>query len=267
MSVQACLMVQKSRPMIEPDSSAISNEAGGLDQAEARVPPAEQRLDLLDPAIGEPDNGLVEDLQLASGRRRAKIGLQLQALVEVVAHRFVEGGPAPASGLLGAVHGDVGMAEHLGGRHAAVRRQRDADAGVGVELAPGDVERARSATAESLLASVSTASRPSARSRSTVNSSPASRATTPRPANGGFVGASARALRRPIADLVAEAVVDEFEVVKIEKEHRRPASFLVAGFPERPIQLLPEVGAVGQARERVVEGLVAQRRPRTAGAR
>ncbi len=63
--------------------------------------------------------------------------------------------------------------------------------------------------------------------------------------------------QQPVAQAVAEAVVDHLEVVEVEEQHRHPP--VVALWPgQRPVEAVEQQGAVGQAGERVVGGLVGQ---------
>jgi hypothetical protein len=60
----------------------------------------------------------------------------------------------------------------------------------------------------------------------------------------------------PIADLVAEGVVDDLEAVEVQVEHRQAEARLALHALPRVPQPVEEEGAVGQAGERVVEGAV-----------
>ena len=92
----------------------------------------------------------------------------------------------------------------------------------------------------------------------TANSSPPSRATRSSPR---------KRARQPqcdvadqfVADRMAEGVVDVFEMVEIDVEHRRRRA-AVAHLVDHRLQALAEENAVGQAAERIVHGEMAQAR-------
>ena len=71
-------------------------------------------------------------------------------------------------------------------------------------------------------------------------------------------GAQARADRAQqlVAGVVAERVVEHLQVVDVEEEQREAAALRV-GARDRVAEALEQQGAVGQAGERVVQGVVA----------
>ena len=73
-----------------------------------------------------------------------------------------------------------------------------------------------------------------------------------------LVGDALRDLEQhPVADGVAEAVVDGLEVVEVDEQHGHPGAFAqVPG--DRVAHALVEQGPVGQVRDRVVERLVGE---------
>ncbi len=91
-------------------------------------------------------------------------------------------------------------------------------------------------------------------------------------ARGGVAGADARAQaladleQDPVAGGVAEAVVDRLEVVEVDEDDGQ-ADVVAAGAGDGVADALDEQRAVGEARDRVVEGLVLRAAPRRPCAR
>jgi len=69
---------------------------------------------------------------------------------------------------------------------------------------------------------------------------------------------SSEADQQLVADPVAEGVVDELEVVDVQEQHRDAAPVPPAAC-QRVVQAVAQQLAVGQAGQRIVQGLVAQR--------
>ena len=156
---------------------------------------------------------------------------------------------------LGLVHRHIGVAQQRLGRSRPALLQGDADA-ARVTDSSRAVESERRAAGSSTHAArrprhgVSASSTSSSR---TANSSPPRRAS-------GVVGAQAALRRRsatvdeqPVAGGVAEAVVDDLEVVEVQEQHghrivaRRSGQRVLDGWRR---------AAVGQTGERIVGGLV-----------
>ena len=65
--------------------------------------------------------------------------------------------------------------------------------------------------------------------------------------------------QQPVADVVAERVVDELEAVEVQEQHRRAGGRAAAlRAPDRLRQAVQEQHAVGQPGQRVVQGVVLQ---------
>ncbi len=105
------------------------DELGGRHQAPLRVLPAHQGFQPDDPAGIEQHLGLVVNPELVALEGPPEVALRFQALQDLVAHSFFEHLVPGFAFLLGAVHGDVGVAdERLGVGAVARTRDRDADA-------------------------------------------------------------------------------------------------------------------------------------------
>ena len=218
-----------------------------------RVAPAHQRLDGDDPALVEVDERLVVELELVVVERAAQVLLELEALHHAPAHAAVEQLEARAAAVLGAIHGDVGVAhDRLGGVVGAVGDD-DADRRVTItERSPIAIGAAR-ASSSRWATSIAPRS-PGRPSHSSANSSPTMRAS---------VSLAAATGREPlshlgeqvVAALVAERVVDELEAVDVEHEHGDRAA-VASGERERVVDAVDEQRAVRQAGQRVVHRAV-----------
>ena len=180
---------------------------------------------------------------------------ELDALDELRAHRRLEARHAALARVLGGIHRDVGVPEHVvrgdvgtGALHAEARRRDD--------LAPvrgRPATRARGAGARRCPTPRRGSRGPRAGS---ANSSPPSRAAVSwaRRQRRQSLGGRAQQL---VANRVAEAVIDRLEVVEIDEDHRELAVVAPAA-RERQRQAILEQRPVGEAGELVVERLVAE---------
>ena len=112
---------------ISPLSSAIGRKAPGASRPVHRMLPADERLDRRDAAGGEVVDRLVDEDQLVALEALPELALERDALLETFAEPVVEDLDAPAAELLGAVHRQVGVAEHALGAAIAVCGDGDAD--------------------------------------------------------------------------------------------------------------------------------------------
>ena len=117
------------------------DELGWRDRWPAGRPPRE-RLERVDPSGDEIDDRLVMHLQQRLLHRLAQLVLAEQAIDDATVHAFVEHRVAAAAAPLGVVHGDVRVAEQLGGGYLA-GTESNSDAGGHEQLVPGDRERHR----------------------------------------------------------------------------------------------------------------------------
>ena len=220
-------------------------------QAPLGVLPAQQRFDPRDRACGHVDLGLVVHAELAPLQAVPQAGLQGELLRRV---RLQLGGveaESVAAPVLGAVHGDVRSRQQRLRVAAVGRIGADPDAQRDVELLPVDLAQLGHGC-EQLSRDLGQRGRVaqlfdqqhefvSAEARDDV-----ALAHAVCQALGGF-------LQHPVAELVAERVVDVLETVQVHEEERhRPRVTLRPG--ERALELLVEQYPVGQAREMVVRG-------------
>ena len=126
---------------IRPDSSATAmNRCGGTASALV-VRPACQRLEADDAAAGQIEDRLEGQRDLVVLDRLPQIGLQPHLVGQLRTQRGVEQRVPCAAAGLGAVHRDVGVAQHFVGCLVADAAEGDADAGAGVDLGAVELER------------------------------------------------------------------------------------------------------------------------------
>ena len=111
-------------------------------QALGGVVPADQGFDAVDAEVGQVDDGLVEECELAGGQARVELGPEGEPVVGGQLHRRLEDDRLVATGALGPVQRDVCVAQQVLCRGAVA--DRDPHAGrhrEGDGLEPLDVER------------------------------------------------------------------------------------------------------------------------------
>ena len=117
-------------------------ELAGRHQAPLRVLPAHQRLEAAQATVGEPDQRLVVESELASLEPLAQVGLQVELVQRPGVHQVVEDLVPRLPVGLGLVHGQVGVAEQGAGVVGAAVTQGDADADRGEHLLASQPEGA-----------------------------------------------------------------------------------------------------------------------------
>ncbi len=192
---------------------------------------------------------LVVQFEAAAHDRLAQIEFERAARFHARVHRDLEEAVGAAAVGLGAVHRQVGVLQEFVRIDGVLRRQRDADGGVGDELVAADVVRRghRRENARDQRGDVVGLREIVADDGELVAAEPGDEI--------GLVDAGAQPhrhfLEQFVADRMAEAVVDALEAVEIEIEQRQPAA-MAAHALERLLELLAEQHAVRQARQRVV---------------
>ncbi len=119
------------------------DELGRLQQAAARMLPAQQRLDADQGARAQVDLGLVVQLELALRHGLAHFLQVFELALEGFVMLDVEQVEAVLAGQLGLVHGLVGVAQQLVGARFIGREQGDADAGRQLQGQPVQFDRRR----------------------------------------------------------------------------------------------------------------------------
>jgi hypothetical protein len=240
-----------------PDEAGLlgqRDEAIGRDEALLRVLPANQGLDPGHRSGAAIHLRLVVQRQLVVGDRssqRAHQGEPFAAGLVLIGH--VQG--VPAAGLLGDVHGDVGLAQQRVGVATVLGEHRDPGAGADGHLVPFEDQRRRERL-DDLLGGQHRG--PGVGVRQDQRELVAAQA-------GHRVGGPQR-LAQPEGDLlqelvagqVPERVVDVFEAIQVDDAQReRPPVALRHADGLR--QTVLQQHAVGQAGQAVVQGLMRQR--------
>ena len=229
------------------------DQLGGRDRAQRRMIPADQALEGHDLAAAADDRLEMEIEPAAFAKLGAQGRFDLVAALDVGVHRLGEQAEAVAASGLGAVHGDVGLAQQLGGLGHFLAGEDGADRDADPRLAIADDERLADDGDDPL-----------------AQAADVGFALGADLDDGEFVAADAgdgvglaQQRAQPVADLldelvagiVAERVVDLLEAVEIEHEQGDLlARAAVAG--QRLAQAVFEQGAVGEAGELVVQRLV-----------
>ncbi len=196
---------------------------------------------------------LVEDEELVALQRAFEVDLEGEPGQRRGMHARFEDLDSVLAVALGHVHRHVGVAQQLVRGLVVAGRDGDADAGVDEQLLAAMLER-RLEGGQQAFGDVERAGRVGRvldQHRELVAAHPGDRVTGSQRA--------AQPLRHPDEQLIAvavpEAVVDVLEVVEVdEQDGQRVAPPPRPG--ERVVEPVGEQGAIGQTRERVVEGLV-----------
>ena len=214
--------------------------------------PAHQRFAAGDPVVLQVETGLVIDLEAAVGDGLAQIDLQHAARADLRVHVRFEEAMGAAAGGLGGVHRQIRVLQDLVEVGAVLRRQRDADRGVGGHLMAeafiGRADRLEDAVDE--VGDVGRARHAGLHDGEFVAAEPGHEI--------GPADASAEAdgdgFQQLVADHVSERVVDALEFVDVDIEHRKlPVG---RGVRQFALELFVEQGAVRQIGQRVVMGEV-----------
>ena len=224
--------------------------------AEARMIPAQQRLEAGDGAILQPHDRLEIDLDLAARERAAQIGLERQPVGALRAHARPEHLDAIAAAVLGVAHGDLGVLEHVVALGVQLRiEQGDADRGRQADLALGEGDRRRQRAAHGLgeLHDMFGIGFGNDDDRERVAGNAGQRVLRLQQARQPARGRQ----QDRIAGGHADALVDLLEPVEIDAQNGRPP-VVAAREGERGLQPVEEQFAVGQAGQIVVHGVVQQ---------
>ena len=176
--------------------------------------------------------------------------------VEAPLHLLGEELEAVAPTFLGAVHGDIGLAQQHLGVGAVVRIGADADAAGDDVLLPGQQHR----DAEPFADPFGDRARHGVADRVVEQHDEFVAAKT---GDGVGLAHAQHQLRGDdaqqfVADAVAERVVDALEFVEVDEHHRQPRT-MALGAPDRMAEAVEEQRAVRQAGQQVVGGLVLHR--------
>ena len=210
-----------------------------------------------DGPVGDADDRLVHEVELAQLDGQAQVVLELDPLRHLRAHGLVEHRHRVAPGVLGLVHGGVGVAdESLGvGAGIVARREGQADAGRHVELHPVDDERRPKAVAQAVgqVEGLGHAHHLAEDDHELVAADAGHEVRGPHV----LVQPLGHVHQQLVAVGVAERVVDQLEAVEVEEE-QGDVGVVDGGLLEHAGQVLLHHPAVGQPRQAVVHRLVCQ---------
>ena len=240
----------------QPAALGHADELGWFEQPAGPVLPAKKRLDPDDPLIFDRHDRLVKEHQLVALERPPEVVLDPDPLEHPRVHTVVE--HLDRIGVVGLrpVHGGVGVLEQIGRAcFLAFVEQRDARTDAHSVLVVADHERpaARGGKALGDPDRRVLVDEVLAEHHELVATEPGDRVSG---ADGG--AQSRRQLaQQQVTDVVPAGVVDELEIIEIEEQDRDPGS-RPPGPRERVLQPVQEQGAVRQAGQRIVAGLVDQ---------
>ena len=179
------------------------------------MPPSDQGLQRGDTAGNQIDLRLINKEELLIGDRVAQLGEQIDPIADLQVHGVIEEAKGLPAFRFGTVERHVRMREQSLGVGIGLGHG-NADADAGVDLVGVDPKRQRPIASISFFANIP-ASAGSARSGiNTANSSPPKRATV---SDAGRCRQPLRhRLQQPVADRVAQRVVDVLEMIEIEIE-------------------------------------------------
>ena len=190
-----------------------------------RMAPAQQRLAARHLAAREIQQRLVVEFEAAIGQCLAKILLHGEPRLGAGVHGRFEEPMGPAATGLGGVHREVGVLDQLIEFGAVLRRQRDADAGIGREMMAETVVRLpdRLVNPRDEFHDVGAVADTGPDHRKFIASQPGDQV-------GWFeavLDAGGHGLQQFVADMVPERIVDTLELVDVDVEQgERPAGIL-----------------------------------------
>ena len=192
--------------------------------------------------------------QLVVAQGGAELGFELQIAHDLLVHGRLEYGDGVVGAAAGALHGVVGVAHEVFGVLEAAAAQRHADARLGIE----DVAVELGALGEVGLQVFGEADGFAGvgdvveEHRELIAADPADHVA--RAGEGADAGGDEA--QEVVASGVAEAVVDDVEAFDVDVQHRKQAAGDPVGVAQGVLQVFGEQGAVGEAGEAVVEGVV-----------
>ena len=220
----------------------------------ARAVPADQGLERRDGGVVQVQHRLVVQRQPVGLDRPPQVVLRRQAGGGGVVHRRVEDRVLVLARQLGAVHRGVGVAHHV--RVGPARPARgDADAQAHGDLLPGHGDPLTQAVTQGVgqRGGGPGVAQAVEQHHELVAAQPRGRRIGP--AGQGVAQPAGHGDQQLVARVVAQAVVDQLEVVQVDEQHRVRT---LRG--DHAVQPRPEPAAVGQAGQRVVPGVVLQPR-------
>ena len=198
---------------------------------------------------------LVVQLELVGLDRVLQFRTQLEPLDDPFVHHRLEDAVTALAVALGHVHRDVGVPEELGGvgRSGAPVDEADSDTRAWEDLFALDLRRNLECLedARGRVGGLGRVGDAFEENRELVASEASERVGRAH----GDQQPSSDLLENPVAGLVAETVVDRLEVVQVD-EHDRDVGEPTLRSHQRMLDAIREQRSVGEARHRIVEGLM-----------
>ena len=216
--------------------------------------PADERLQALDAARRHFHDGQVVHAELLAYQGPAQVCLQVEQLRRPLAHGGVEHHRPRAALCLGPVHGGVRVEEQILRPRVGRRGERDPEAGGGEDLVARDGERLRGDLMDAVRhhRRVVRLAHVVEQDGELVSSLPRQRVAL---AEAG-VQPGGHLHQELVPGGVAQAVVHGLEPIEVEEQHGEAVPFAPPRAGEGALHQVEKQGAVGQARERVVERVV-----------
>ena len=226
------------------------DEFGWGDESPGAAVPTHQRLHADDTAARQRDDRLVEHAELTCLHRSTQLALELQPTNRALVEIMVEERDRATAARLGFVHRQVGAAHRISGAVHAGPSQADPHAGRQRQLAAAGNDRLAHSLEQPLgdRQGLAFAADGIEQHRELVAREPGD----------GVLGAHGRGQpsgglhQHLIADQVPKAVVDAFEGVDIEEQHRRGRSH-AAPANQTLVEPIAEQRAVGESGQRIVQ--------------
>src|SRR6478672_2494825 len=235
----------------EPRLFSEWDELAGRELARSRMLPSDERLVAHDPAALEIDHGLVVESELTAGDTLAQLADPLRPVECGAVEVRIEERVADIGMCFRPVHRDVGFLD----QRLVVVAEGDADARVRVQRARPAVHRPADLFEQPLRNPHGMFGRERLREND--------RELIAAEASGGVAGPDrlldplADLLEHLVAEVVAPPVVDRLELVEVDVEQTGRLALLMPEL-DRVTEALVEEGPVGEAGQRVVEGLLPQ---------
>ncbi len=202
----------------QPGLLGEGDEVRRWNQAALGMLPAGERLEAGDAAAGERDDRLVVHDEVARRDASAELGFELEQLHRGAVQLEVEDLVAPRTRGLGAVHGEVGVAQEPVGAGARGLGEGDADRRRDVNLLPVDGRTARPgarSTRSAMWTRIGGLAHAEGEDGELVPAEPGDGVGRPHE----LLEPARDRHQQEVADRMAEAVVDRLEAVEIQEQH------------------------------------------------
>ena len=202
------------------------------------------------------DDRLIVGGELRAAQRGPQVGLQFEPLQSGLVHEASKHGIRTGAIALGAIHRQVGVAQHLIRVLVMRRAERDPDADAGVDVLAANAEFAQQHLVNAIghACGVFETGHFVQQDGELVSPQPGDRI----PRTQEHADALSEFDQQLIARGVTQTVVHHLESIEVEKQHGKLARRLAAVLFQGEIEPVQEQGPVGQSGQRVVQHLMTQ---------